>query len=467
MPKKKILRKEVLMHGIADKGMAVGRDPEGRTVFAGGAVPGDLADVAIQRKRKGAEFGKVINIHRMSPDRVKPECVHFESCGGCKWQHLSYEAQLRFKEDTVLQAMRRIGGLTSFDMLPIAAAPETYFYRNKMEFSCTAKRWLSAGEISSGLEVVDRNAIGLHPPGMFDKVVDINFCHLQPEPSNRIRNGLRQMAGQAGWTMYDMEKRTGLLRSVIIRTTSLGEVMVIVVFFDMEGTKWQEVISYLRSNFPEITSLHYMHNTKLNDSIADLKAEHMAGKPCITEQLDHIRLNIGPKTFFQTNSAQACTLYQTVAEFAAISPGENVYDLYTGSGAIACYIAGSSGSVTGIEEIPEAVDDARANAELNGLARLKFETGDVKMLLNSSFIEQNGKPNLVITDPPRAGMHAEVVSTLLTALPERIVYVSCNPATQARDIAMLGNMSEPVRIRPVDMFPHTHHIESVALLKRR
>jgi 23S rRNA (uracil1939-C5)-methyltransferase len=452
--------------GIADRGKAVGRH-EGQVIFVEGAVPGDVADVLVQSRKAGQLLGRVEKLIVPSPDRREPVCAHFGTCGGCKWQHFAYEAQLRHKQQAVEDAFRRIGKVAVEEYLPIIGAPSPLYYRNKLEFTASDRRWLSLDEIRSE-EVFQRDGLGFHLPGHFDKVVDIETCHLQPEPSNAIRNAIREYARAHGLTFYNVRSHQGGLRNVIVRTASTGQVMVTVSFGAQSSAEQREgLLSYLQRRFPEITSLQYAVNGKQNDVLYDLDISVFAGQPYIVEQLGDVRFHVGPKSFFQTNTAQALALYETAREFAGLTGQETVYDLYTGLGSIACFVAGHSARVIGIEEVEPAVEDARVNARINGFDHLHFYAGDVKALLTDQLVAQHGAPDVVITDPPRAGMHPKVVETLLALNPPRIVYVSCNPATQARDLALMAGQYAVLKSRAVDMFPHTHHIENVVLLERK
>ena len=464
--RKQKLLEGIEITGIADKGKAVGRY-DGKVVFVEGAVPGDLVDVRVIRKKKGHEIGVVEQFIRYSSDRKTAVCKHFGVCGGCKWQHLSYEAQLRHKQATVENALQRIGKLEISEIYPILGAIETEYYRNKLEFSFSNKRWITQEEIDTDAEIKQRNALGFHRPGAFDKIVDVEHCHLQADPSNAIRNTIRDFALENDYTFFDIKEQKGFLRTMIVRTSSLKELMLIVSFYQEDETKRKELLEMLLEKFPEITSLHYVINQKGNDTILDQDIVCYHGTGYIHEELGHVRFKIGPKSFFQTNTKQALNLYNTVLEMADLQGHENVYDLYTGIGSIACFVAHKCSRITGIEEVAAAIDDAKENAALNNLKNTSFYAGDVKDILNPEFIEKHGKPDLLITDPPRAGMHKNVVQTLLDLNPDRIVYVSCNPATQARDLNLLSEKYEVVSTKAVDMFPHTHHIENVALLKTK
>ncbi len=454
----------VLITGIADKGKSVGRTEDGQVVFIEDAIPGDIAEVEVYKKRKGFFQGKAKTIHRYSIDRTVPFCEHFGTCGGCKWQHLSYDAQLRHKQEVVENALQRIGKVNVQHMEPILAAERRTYYRNKLEYSFSNKKWLTKAQIDSDISNLE-NVLGFHRAGAFDKVVNIQHCWLQPEPSNLIRNRIRAVAIEQGLTFYDARENVGFLRNMIIRVSSLGEVMLIVAFHTDEPSKYKPLLDQLLEDFPEITTLLYCINPKVNDYLMDLDMITYFGKGYIEEKMGLIRFKIGPKSFFQTNTHQGKRLYDTVAEFANLKGTENVYDLYTGIGSIALYVAQRASQVVGIEEIEAAINDAEVNAQLNNISNTIFYAGDVKNILTTEFAEKHGKPDLLITDPPRAGMHADVVRMLLQLATPRIIYVSCNPATQARDLNLLSEQYYILKVRAVDMFPHTHHIESVALLE--
>jgi len=462
--KKPLILQAVEMTGIADKGLCVGRHEEGRVVFVENAAPGDIADVRVYKRAKGYFLASPVVFHRYSPDRVAPFCSHFGVCGGCKWQHLSYEAQLRHKAQVVQDAIQRIGKVEVGEWLPILGAGSDTFYRNKLEFTFSNKRWLTVEELEEGLQK-DADVLGFHRPGAFDKAIDIEKCWLQPDPSNDLRNGIKAIALEQGLSFFDLKNQHGLLRTLMLRITTLGEVMALVSFGESHPKKIKTFLDEVMRQFPQITTLCYCINTKSNDTIYDLDIIAHHGKGYVEELLGEVRFRIGPKSFFQTNTVQATRLYDIVADFAQLQGHENVYDLYTGIGSIALYLAPRCRRVVGIEEIAAAIDDARENAELNGIDNAGFYAGDVRHMLTPEFAEQHGRPDLLITDPPRAGMHPDVVRMLLQLESPRIVYVSCNPSTQARDLLLLSEKYEVVKVRPVDMFPHTHHIESVALLQ--
>jgi 23S rRNA (uracil1939-C5)-methyltransferase len=455
----------VPIHGIADRGKGVGRTEDGLVLFVEGAVPGDVVDVFVQKKRGNHGEGSAERIVEPSPDRVAPFCEHFSVCGGCKWQYLDYSAQLRHKEQTVRDAFERIAKVTVDDFQPILGSPETVYYRNKLEFTFSDRRWLLAEELNDP-NVNGANGLGFHRAGAFDKVVDVRHCWLQPDPSNAIRNTARAIALEQGLDFYNVRHHTGFLRNLMVRRTRTGEVMLMLSVGRPEPETAERFLQALIDRFgDQITTAIYCINTKFNDSVFDLDMVTYRGKGFVEEQLGDLFFKIGPKSFFQTNTRQAQNLYDTVVEFANLQGTENVYDLYTGTGSIALYVARFCRQVTGIEEVPEAIQDALENRDRNAIPNAVFYAGDVKDMLSDGFIQQHGAPDLVITDPPRAGMHDKAVQFLLQLAAPRILYVSCNPATQARDVQLLSEKYRVVKVRPVDMFPHTHHIENVALLE--
>jgi 23S rRNA (uracil1939-C5)-methyltransferase len=460
------LLEDILITAVGAEGNAIARVGE-MVLFVPMLVPGDIADIRIKRKKKRYMEGDVVRIKHLSPDRIEPACSHFGVCGGCKWQHMPYELQLKWKAQQVFDNLTRIGKVGISELPAITGAREIFRYRNKLEFTFSAKRWLTREEISSGDDFSGAGALGFHIPGYFDKVLDITLCHLQPEPSNRIRNGLREFALEKGISYFDPITQVGLLRNVTVRTTLAGEVMVLVVFRENDEENVSDVMEYLKGGFPEITSLMYIINQKRNDSIADQEPLLYHGKDHITEELDGLKFRVGPKSFYQTNPVQASVLYDIARDFAGLTGNEVVYDLYCGTGTIACYMAGRAGRVIGVEYIEEAVSDARLNAGINGIGNVSFHAGDMKDVLSSEFFSRAGKPDIIITDPPRAGMHPDVVQAILEAGAQTIVYISCNPATQSRDIQLLAERYDVTAIHAVDMFPHTHHIENVVRLSLR
>ena len=457
------LIEKVTVSGAAAEGKAIARH-DNKVIFITNAVPGDIVDVQVLKKRKSYMEGKAVHFHTYSPKRAEPFCSHFGTCGGCKWQFLKYEDQLIYKQQQVDDNLKRIGHLEFPEIRPILAAPATTYYRNKLEFTFSNKRWLSEKEINSGDEINGRDALGFHIRGMFDKILDIDHCYLQKDPSNAIRLAIREYAIKEGYTFFDLRNQEGLLRNLIIRTASTGELMVIVSFFYEDEEKRIQLLDHLRKTFPEITSLMYVINDKKNDSMDGLSPLLFSGRDHILEEMEGLSYRIGPKSFYQTNSEQAFELYKTARNLAGIGPQDIVYDLYTGTGTIALFVARQAGKVIGMEYVEEAIEDAKTNAERNKIDNTTFYAGDIKDLLTDELVEKHGRPNVIITDPPRAGMHADVVNKIAKLAPERIVYVSCNPATQARDVALLKDLYTIEAIQPVDMFPHTHHVENVILL---
>lgn len=449
---------------VADRGKAIGRGEDGEIYIVDRAVPGDVVDVIFTKKKKGVKQGMVKTYTTLSDKRVEPFCDHFGSCGGCKWQNMGYDSQTFFKHKQVKAALSRIAKVEEAQVLPIKSCEDVHFYRNKLEYSFSSHRWLTQKELESDIKFEDKNALGFHAAGSFYKVVDVHKCYLQDERSNDIRNYIRTYAKEHGLEYFNHKSHTGFLRTLIIRNTSINEWMVIVSFFREEKDKRESLLDSLKSKFPFISSLQYVINEKRNDTILDQDIILYAGNNSITEQLRDTKYLIGSKSFFQTNSNQAKVLYDVVVDFANLQAEDNVYDLYTGIGSIALYIARKCKQVIGIEEVPAAIVDAKKNAELNQIENCRFYASDVKEILNKEFILENGSIDVLITDPPRAGMHKDVVETILTAEPKRIVYVSCNVATQARDIQLLSAKYDHQLSQPVDMFPHTHHIENVALL---
>lgn len=439
----------------------------GKVIFVPFAVPGDVVDIQVKIKRKGYMEGYVTNMIKPSPDRIEPFCSHFGVCGGCKWQSLPYSTQLQFKQQQVTDQLTRIGHLKLPEITPILGSENEQYYRNKLEFTFSSKRWIESLTEAENLPAEQRTGLGFHIAGLFDKVLDIEHCYLQPSPSNEIRLFVKQFAMKNGYTFFDLREQTGFLRTMVIRTSTTGEVMVIMVFANENREDRERLLDALKENFPAITSLNWIINGKKNDSIADLDCSNYSGMPYITEKMEELTFRIGPKSFYQTNSHQAYRLYSIVRDFAELKGDEILYDLYTGTGTIALFLAKGASKVVGIEYVPEAIEDAKINAAENNINNCSFFAGDMKDMLSPQFIEQNGKPNVVILDPPRAGIHPDVAKVLAEAAPEKIVYVSCNPATQARDIALLGDNYEIKRVQPVDMFPHTHHLENVVLLVKK
>jgi len=448
------------------KGKAIGKAPDGRVIFLTNAVPGDIVDVQTLKKRKSYFEGVATHFHSLSDKRTDPACQHFGVCGGCKWQHMDYTHQLSYKQREVESNLQRIGHLELPEIQPILASRKSYFYRNKMEFSFSDSRWLTPEEIQSGEPISDRNALGFHIPGMWDKILDVKKCHLQPEPSNAIRSVIREFAVENKLSFFNPRQQRGLLRTLMIRTASTGEVMVLVQFFEDDRHSIELLLNHVKVNFPEITSLLYVINQKQNDTIYDQDVQCYYGREYILEEMEGLRFRIDAKSFYQTNSEQAYELYKIVREFATTSPDELVYDLYTGTGTIAQFIAKSAKKVIGIEAVPEAIANAKENAKLNGIANADFFVGDMRKCFDDAFVQKNGRPDVIITDPPRDGMHKDVVRQILKISPNRVVYVSCNSATQARDLELMKENYGVTRVQPVDMFPQTYHVENVVLLEK-
>jgi len=461
---KKIV-KNLKVHGIADKGLAVARDEEGLVYFVKGAVPGDVIDMLVLRKKKGFQTGIVNEFISYSPKRIEPVCEHFGLCGGCKWQNLAYPDQLDFKSENVIAAITRIAKLDAKIIAPIIGSKLTTLYRNKLEYSFSTKRWLTDEEINSDATDLQNPALGFHAPGTFDKIIDVDTCHLQDDKTNDIRNWFKAYANRKELSYYDIRGHQGFFRNLIIRNTTLGEWMVNIVLGENQKEEILTLCKNLIQDFPFITTLFYTINKKVNDTILDQNVICYHGPGFIKEQLGELTFKIGPKSFFQTNSTQAKVLYDKVIEMAGLTGDENLYDLYTGTGSIALYLAEHCNKVVGIETVKEAIEDAHYNKEQNKISNADFLVGDVKDVLTTSFKEKYGYPDVIVTDPPRAGMHKEVVETLLELKAKKIVYVSCNPATQARDLLILSEIYNVTRVQPVDMFPHTSHIESIALLE--
>ena len=457
------LLEKVTIENIGAEGKSIAR-VDNVVVFVKEAVPGDVADLQVFRKKGRYMEARVVKYHSYSDQRTEAFCKHFGICGGCKWQHLPYERQLFYKEQQVVDAFRHIAGVEIPETMPILASDPTTLYRNKLEYTFSNRRWLLDEEAASDIPLEHTNAVGLHVPGRYDKVVDLEKCYLQDSPSNEIRNFLRELALEMKLSFYDHKTNEGLLRNLIIRTSTLGEVMVILsVQFDVP--ELYELLEAVKIQFPDLSSLMYVINPKKNESLYDQDIICFSGRDHIFEQLEDLKFKIGPKSFFQTNSYQALRLYQVTREFAGLNGDEVLYDLYTGTGTIANFMAAHASRVVGIESVPESIEDAKVNSQLNGIGNTSFFAGDMKDIFDESFIAQNGKADVIITDPPRAGMHAKVVEQILKMSPGRIVYVSCNPATQARDVELLARSYKVTRIQPVDMFPHTHHVENVALLE--
>ncbi|WP_400072810.1 23S rRNA (uracil(1939)-C(5))-methyltransferase RlmD [Zobellia russellii] len=448
------------------KGKTIGKAPDGRVIFLTNTVPGDVVDVQTTKKRKAYFEGVATSFHSYSDKRTEPQCQHFGVCGGCKWQDMGYEHQLYYKQKEVENNLKRIGHLELPETTPILGSEDQYFYRNKMEFSFSDSRWLTLEEIQSNEDIADKNALGFHIPGMWDKILDIKKCHLQQDPSNAIRLETRDFAIKNGLTFFNPRNQHGQLRTLMIRTASTGELMVMIQFYENDKAKRELLLNHLRETFPEITSLLYVINQKQNDTIYDQEIVCFSGRDHIFEEMEGLKFKINAKSFYQTNSAQAYELYKLTREFADLRGNELVYDLYTGTGTIAQFVSKKAKKVVGIESVPEAIADAKANALRNEISNVDFFVGDMKNVFNQEFIDANGTPDVIITDPPRDGMHKDVVQQILNIAPEKVVYVSCNSATQARDLALMKDMYQVVKVQPVDMFPQTHHVENIVLLKK-
>lgn len=452
--------------GVAAEGKSIARVDD-MVVFIPYGAPGDVVNIKLDKKKRSYAEAHIVDMVKPSPDRVTPACEHFGVCGGCKWQHIPYESQLRYKRDQVVDALTRIAKVEIPEVNPTLGSKETFCYRNKLEYTFSCKCWITFEDLRSGREITDRNALGFHIPGAFDKVLDIKKCWLQDDLSNRIRLFVRQYALAKGYEFYDIKAQQGLMRTLMVRIASTGEVMLIVVFARPEQEKIDDMMGAIAAEFPEITSLLYVVNQKVNDTIADQEVVTFRGRDYINEEMEGLQFRIGPKSFYQTNSLQAYELYKVARRMACLKPDDLVYDLYTGTGTIANFVARQVKKVVGIEYVPEAIADAKLNSEVNGIDNTIFFAGDMKDVLTDGFIAEHGRPDVMIIDPPRAGMHEDVVNVILNARPERIVYVSCNPATQARDLALMDEFYRVEEVQPVDMFPHTHHVENVVRMTRR
>lgn len=464
--KKNIILEDIKLVSAGAKGVAVGKTPEGKTVLVSGAVPGDTVTVRVKKAKSNYYEGEALEITAPSPYRVTPRCMHFGVCGGCKWQNLSYDKQLEFKQEEVYNNIKRIGGVEDFETLPILGCEQQYFYRNKMEFSFSNARWLSSEEVESSEEISNKDALGFHIPGMWSKILDLKECFLQEEPSNGLRLAVKQYATEHQLDFFDVRNQEGFLRTLMLRQNSSGDWMVLFQLFREEEENRTQLFNFILEKFPQIKTLMYAINPKGNDSIYDLDIQIFSGEGFIYEEMDGLKFKIGPKSFFQTNYKQALELYRKTMEFASITENDVVYDLYTGTGTIAQYMAKKAKQVIGIESVPEAIEAAREHAVLNGLTNCTFYCGDMKEVFTEEFLSNHPKADVLITDPPRDGMHQKVVEQILKLAPEKIVYVSCNSATQARDIALLKESYTLVKILPVDMFPQTHHVENIALLTK-
>ncbi len=449
------------------KGVSVAKAPDGKVIFIPNVVPGDVVDVQTFKKRKAYYEGKAVKFHEYSEHRIEPICEHFGVCGGCKWQNMKYSQQLYYKQNEVYNHLLRIGKIALPEFEPILGSEKQFFYRNKMEFSFSNSRWLTEKEIGSDEDLGSRNALGFHIPKMWDKILDINKCHLQEDPSNAIRNAIREFANDNNLSFFNPRAHEGLLRTLMMRTASTGEIMILIQFFENDKAGRELLLDHIYEKFPQITSLQYVVNNKANDTIYDQNIQLYKGRDYILEEMEGLKFSINAKSFYQTNSDQAYELYKITRDFVGLSGNEIVYDLYTGTGTIAQFVSKNAKKVIGVESVPEAIVDAKANAVRNEITNCEFYVGDMKVVFNESFIAQHGKPDVIITDPPRDGMHKDVIEQIMKIEPEKIVYVSCNSATQARDLALMDEKYKVSRVRPVDMFPQTHHVENVVLLERR
>ena len=455
---------EVTITDVAAEGKALAKVDD-MVIFTQYAVPGDVVDLQIVKKKKNYMEGRVIKFHSYSEKRCEAMCEHYGTCGGCKWQILPYDEQIRYKQKQVVDNLTRLGHVELPEITPILGSEKTYFYRNKLEYTFSNRKWLTMEDMQKEHKPEELNGVGFHIPGMFDKVLDINKCWLQDDISNQIRNEIRRYAQEKRLTFFDLRNQEGFLRTLMIRTTSTGELMVVVVFFYEDETTRVELLQHLADMFPQITALLYVINSKCNDTITDQEIVCFKGEEAIYEEMEGLKFKIGPKSFYQTNSEQAYELYKVARNFAELTGDELVYDLYTGTGTIANFVSRKARQVIGIEYVPEAIEDAKVNSAINGIDNTLFFAGDMKDILTDKFIEEYGRPDVIITDPPRAGMHEDVVNVILNAEPKRIVYVSCNPATQARDLQLLDVKYKVTAVQPVDMFPHTHHVENVVRLE--
>ena len=463
------LLEKVTITDVAAEGKAIARVDD-MVVFVPYVVPGDVVDLQVKRKKHHYAEAEAVYFHSYSPVRAVPFCQHYGVCGGCKWQILPYEEQIKYKQKQVTDNLTRIGKIELPEISPILGSKKTQYYRNKLEYTFSNKRWLTAEEVKLEVTYDQMNAVGFHIPTAFDKVLAIEKCWLQDDITNRLRNSIRDFAYAHDYSFQNLRTHEGMLRNLIVRTSSTGELMVILVCkieSDEEMERYRELLQFVADTFPEITSLLYIINNKVNDTITDLEVHTFCGKDHIYEEMEGLRFKVGPKSFYQTNSEQAYELYKVAREFAGLTGNELVYDLYTGTGTIANFVARQARQVVGIEYVPEAIEDAKVNSNINGITNTLFYAGDMKDLLTDDFIQEHGRPDVIITDPPRAGMHQDVVDVILRAEPQRIVYVSCNPATQARDLQLLDAKYRVTAVQPVDMFPHTHHVENVVRLEKR
>ena len=468
---KKITNKIVFDHikvlDAGAKGVSVAKAPDGKVIFIPNVVPGDVVDIQTLKKRKAYYEGKAVRFHEFSEHRIEPICEHFGVCGGCKWQNMKYSQQLLYKQNEVKNHLQRIGKIELPEFEPILGSEKQFFYRNKMEFGFSNSRWLTQDEIESEADLGNKNALGFHIPKMWDKILDINKCHLQEDPSNAIRNEIRDFANTNNLSFFNPRSHEGLLRTLMLRTASTGEIMVLIQFFEDDKQNREQLLNHLYEKFPQITSLQYVINQKANDTLYDTNIKLYKGRDYILEEMEGLKFSINAKSFYQTNSDQAFELYKITRDFAGLTGNEIVYDLYTGTGTIAQFVSKKAKKVIGVESVPEAIIDAKANAERNNIINCEFFVGDMKVVFNEAFIAKHGKPDVIITDPPRDGMHKDVIEQLLKIEPHKIVYVSCNSATQARDLALMDEKYKVTRVRTVDMFPQTHHVENVVLLEKR
>lgn len=462
--RERVILESVEIENIAAEGKSIAH-VNGKVLFVPFAIPGDIVDVLVTGKRKSFMEGTVVRMVKPSAMRIDPFCSHYGVCGGCKWQPLPYQKQLEFKQQQVEDQLVRIGRLDLPEISPILGSQKQQYYRNKLEFTFSDKRWVESLSEAENLSDQEKLGLGFHIMGMFDKVLDIKKCYLQEEPSNKIRLFIKDYAIKNNISFFNLREQTGLLRNMVVRTTTTNEVMLIIVFSSDEPEIIENLMNSVAKQFPEITSLNYVINSKKNDTITDLDVVKFKGKEAIYEKMENLKFKIGPKSFFQTNSEQAYRLYSVVRDFADLKGDEVVYDLYTGTGTIALFLASKAAKVVGVEYVPEAIEDAFVNASENDINNCSFYAGDMKDMLNKDFIEANGRPDVIILDPPRAGIHPDVAKVIVEARPAKIVYVSCNPATQARDIALMSEFYKITRVQPVDMFPHTHHLENVVKLE--
>ena len=464
----KVIFENITVLDAGAKGVSVAKAPEGQVIFIPNVVPGDVVDVQTFKKRKSYFEGKAIRFHSYSQNRIEPLCQHFGASGGCKWQNMKYEQQLFYKNQEVYNNLKRIGKIELPDFEPILGSEKQFFYRNKMEFGFSDTRWLNETEIKSEDQSLSKKpALGFHIPRMWDKILDIEKCHLQEDPSNAIRNEIKRFATENNMMFFNARNHEGLLRTLMIRTASTGEIMVLIQFFQEDIKQRELLMNHIAVQFPEITSLQYVINSKANDTLYDQDIKLYKGRDYILEEMESLQFSINAKSFYQTNSDQAYELYKITREFAGLTGNEVVYDLYTGTGTIAQFVSKQAKKVIGVEAVPEAIADAKENAKRNKISNCEFYVGDMKNVFNDDFIAQHGQPDVIITDPPRDGMHKDVVEQLLKIGADKIVYVSCNSATQARDLALMDEKYKVTRVRPVDMFPQTHHVENVVLLERR